>query len=642
MEKIIYFDYSAAAVLILLAISVYIRRLTRGRLNRFYIGLLCMILVTVVADIYAISFDNAGAGNIGGKTFSHTLYLLLHTLMPAAYVFYLIALADSFHFIIKKKWPLVILIVPYVIEFTLCHINVWNGCVFYFDENDTYTRGPLFSVLYLCTIVYVLYGTVFLLKYRKLFSKERFNGLISMYPLMLLAALFQALVPTMPVEMFANALSLVFISMVVQKPEELIDANTNLLKKDTYYSDLEKAFATGKNINIVMFNILNHDTLFDMLSIEGVNSVKKQIADRMQTLNDNNSFKAEIYYIEHGKYRFVLSADFKKKTDPMLVAEALRNAFVNGIDYNGFEVGIQIALSIVRVPQDADDVETIKSFSDDLYHHVTNGMITRAWEVACQDRFEVIRHIDSIIEKAFVNKAFEVYYQPIYSVKEHRFNSAEALLRLKDDKYGFVSPEIFIPAAERNGSIHKIGSFVLNEVCNFIASKEYEETGLDYIEVNLSVTQCMRPDMADEIQEVMQKYDIKANSINLEITETATSFEQSTLHDNLSKLTDRGITFSLDDFGTGYSNMQRIASLPLHIVKLDKIFTKLDDNKNMEHILKNSVNMIKDMEMKIVIEGIETEDKLKYFSDLGCDYIQGYYFSKPIPRNEFVAFLTHS
>ena len=463
-----------------------------------------------------------------------------------------------------------------------------------------------------------------------------------MYPLMLLAALFQALVPTMPVEMFANALSLVFISMVVQKPEELIDANTNLLKKDTYYSDLEKAFATGKNINIVMFNILNHDTLFDMLSIEGVNSVKKQIADRMQTLNDNNSFKAEIYYIEHGKYRFVLSADFKKKTDPMLVAEALRNAFVNGIDYNGFEVGIQIALSIVRVPQDADDIETIKSFSDDLYHHVANGMITRAWEVACQDRFEVIRHIDSIIEKAFVNKAFEVYYQPIYSVKEHRFNSAEALLRLKDDKYGFVSPEIFIPAAERNGSIHKIGSFVLNEVCNFIASKEYEETGLDYIEVNLSVTQCMRPDMADEIQEVMQKYDIKANSINLEITETATSFEQATLHDNLSKLTDRGITFSLDDFGTGYSNMQRIASLPLHIVKLDKIFTKLDDNKNMEHILKNSVNMIKDMEMKIVIEGIETEDKLKYFSDLGCDYIQGYYFSKPIPRNEFVAFLTHS
>ena len=642
MEKIIYFDYSAAAVLILLAISVYIRRLTRGRLNRFYIGLVAMILVTCVADIYAISFDNAGPGNISGKIFAHSLYLMLHTLMPGVYCAYLIALADGFHVIKRSKLSLIILTVPYLVLFVLLHISMFNGCMFYLDENDTYTRGPLFSLLYIGTIIYVAYGVAFLIKFKKLFSKERFNGLISMYPIMLLAALFQVFVPTMPVEMFANSLSLVFISMVVQKPEELIDANTNLLKKDTYYSDINKAFATDKNINVVMLNILNHDALFDMFSIDDVNGIKKIIADRMQAIDENNHFGAEIYYIDHGKYRLILSEEIKKKTDPVIVAEAIRNAFVNGVDYKGVEVGLQIALCIARCPRDAEDSEALKSFSDDLYFHATNGMITRAWEVACQDRYEVVRHIDSIIERAFVNKSFEVYYQPIYSVKEKRFNSAEALLRLKDEKYGFVSPEIFIPASEKNGSIHRIGAFVLNEVCNFIASDDFERTGLDYIEVNLSVTQCMRPDMAEEVQDVMKKYDISADSINLEITETATSFEQSTLEENLSKLTDKGITFSLDDFGTGYSNMQRIASLPLHIVKLDKIFTKLEGNRNLEVILHNSIRMIKDMNMKIVIEGIETEDKLDYFSNLGCDYIQGYYFSKPIPKNEFVAFLARS
>ena len=640
MEKIIYFDYSAAAVLILLAISVYIRRLTRGRLNRFYIGLLVMILVTCVADIYAINLDNSGVGNVTGKMFFHTLYLTLHSLMPAIYCFYLIALANGFHIIRKKKWSMFLLIFPYVFELSASILSLFNGCIFYLNDEDAYTRGPLFSLLYICTIIYVVYGVAFLIRYKALFSKEQFNGLISMYPIMLLAALFQVFVPTVPVEMFANSLSLVFISMVVQKPEELIDANTNLLKKDTYYSDLKKAFATGRNISVVMFNILNHDALFDMFSIEGVNGIKKIIADRIQNINEINHFGAEIYYIEHGKYRLILSAEKKKNTDPIVVAEAIRNAFVNGVDYNRFEVGLHVALCVARIPEDADDSEVLKSFSDDLYLHAANGEITRAWDVAGQDRYEVIRHIDSIIERALLNRSFEVYYQPIYSVTEKRFNSAEALLRLKDDKYGFVYPEIFIPAAEKNGSIHKIGEFVLNEVCNFIASDDYERTGLDYIEVNLSVTQCMRPDMADEIQDVMKRYDISAESINLEITETATSFEQSTLQENLIRLTKKGITFSLDDFGTGYSNMQRIASLPLHIVKLDKIFTKLEDNRNLEVILENSVRMIKDMNMKIVIEGIETEEKLEYFSNLGCDYIQGYYFSKPIPRNEFVKFMT--
>ncbi|MBR6344518.1 MAG: hypothetical protein IKR70_02155 [Lachnospiraceae bacterium] len=382
MEKIIYFDYSAAAVLILLAISVYIRRLTRGRLNRFYIGLLVMILVTCVADIYAINLDNSGVGNVTGKMFFHTLYLTLHSLMPAIYCFYLIALANGFHIIRKKKWSMFLLIFPYVFELSASILSLFNGCIFYLNDEDAYTRGPLFSLLYICTIIYVVYGVAFLIRYKALFSKEQFNGLISMYPIMLLAALFQVFVPTVPVEMFANSLSLVFISMVVQKPEELIDANTNLLKKDTYYSDLKKAFATGRNINVVMFNILNHDALFDMFSIEGVNGIKKIIADRIQNINEINHFGAEIYYIEHGKYRLILSAEKKKNTDPIVVAEAIRNAFVNGVDYNRFEVGLHVALCVARIPEDADDSEVLKSFSDDLYLHAANGEITRAWDVA--------------------------------------------------------------------------------------------------------------------------------------------------------------------------------------------------------------------------------------------------------------------
>ena len=112
-----------------------------------------------------------------------------------------------------------------------------------------------------------------------------------------------------------------------------------------------------------------------------------------------------------------------------------------------------------------------------------------------------------------------------------------------------------------------------------------------------------------------------------------------TMMNNLQVLKDAGISFSLDDFGTGYSNMRRIASLPLHIVKLDKSFTNMEENPKLLIVLENTIRMIKDMNMKIVVEGIETEDMVKQFSALQCEYIQGYFYSKPIPKDEFVNFI---
>ena len=206
-----------------------------------------------------------------------------------------------------------------------------------------------------------------------------------------------------------------------------------------------------------------------------------------------------------------------------------------------------------------------------------------------------------------------VYYQPIYSVREQRFNSAEALLRLKDEKYGFISPEIFIPAAEKSGAIHKIGAFVLEEVCRFIASEEYKMLNIDYIEINLSVAQCMENNLASQVLETLDKYNVLPSQINLEVTETAASDSQKTMIENLSALNDAGISFSLDDFGTGYSNMRRIASLPLDIVKLDKSFADLEGNPRLQIVLHNTIKMIKDMDMQIVVEGVETENVVKQF-----------------------------
>ena len=220
-------------------------------------------------------------------------------------------------------------------------------------------------------------------------------------------------------------------------------------------------------------------------------------------------------------------------------------------------------------------------------------------------------------------------------------NSAEALLRLIDDDYGFIPPDVFIPAAEKSGAIHKIGAYVLDEVCSFIASEDFSKLNIDYIEINLSVAQCMHKELPDLVLETLNRYNVSPDKINLEITETAASYAQNIMAENIGRLNDAGVEFSLDDYGTGYSNIQRVSTLPLKIVKLDRTFVNAEDNPKMFIVLENTIKMLKDMEMEIVAEGIETEQLLNKFADMNCEYIQGYYFSKPIPKHDFIAFIAN-
>lgn len=320
-------------------------------------------------------------------------------------------------------------------------------------------------------------------------------------------------------------------------------------------------------------------------------------------------------------------------------ASLINDALHQTLKIDKFDLNLIPYVCLAKCPEDIDNFQSLISFGTDFHEKLPyNGEVIHADGSTVKRMVSLLTGMDSIIERALANHGFHVYYQPIYSIEKKRFVSAEALLRLIDEKEGFISPEIFIPAAEKSGAIHKIGDYVLTEVFQFIASSEYKKLGLEYIEINLSVSQCMHHGLADSILESMSRYGVSSNQVNLEITESAASYNQSVMSENLEQLSAAGLTFSLDDYGTGYSNMYRIAALPLKIVKLDKTFVN-NQNSKMWTILQNTVRMIKELNMEIVVEGIETEEMVKKFSDLKCDFIQGYFFSKPIPQREFVEFI---
>jgi EAL domain-containing protein (putative c-di-GMP-specific phosphodiesterase class I) len=235
----------------------------------------------------------------------------------------------------------------------------------------------------------------------------------------------------------------------------------------------------------------------------------------------------------------------------------------------------------------------------------------------------------------------EVFYQPIYSVKEKRIVSAEALVRIRNADGSLMPPGMFIPVAEETGSIKRLGEIVFEKTCSFIRNNNLGQYGMHYIEVNLSVEQCESSDLAERYIGIMQQYSVDPSWINLEITETGSIKTRNTLLHNMERLIEYGVTFSLDDFGSGESNLNYIVDMPVEIVKFDRDMTQsYFENEKAMFIMYAAGNMIHEMGLKIVSEGVETHEQLLAIEDFGVDYVQGYYFSKPLPQDEFVQFVS--
>ena len=640
MQKIVYFDYCALFIFVIILTATLFQKMTKGRKNAYYLAMVITSIIAVVADLVAVNLDKSGGGNILAKYISHTVYLAVHNMISLLYLMYLIARTDTWYRLKISNFFKGLLFIPLIIVLGAIITNPFTNYIFYFDAAGTYTRGKYMLFLYAAAIFYAVFGMSFLLHYRRLFNKSSLVLLACVIPFVMIAALIQLLWPWCIVEMFATAYGLLFISMMVQRPEDAIDSITGLGRESVYLEDMKRAFANGKPMDIIMVNISNYHEVFDMVGLDDINRLMRNVGDMFSEINRTKGIKADLYSLGNGKFRIVIDYRYLSVIDD--IAENVNDIMKQEYFINGMSISLISYVCIVECPDNISDINSLLVFGNDLYKRPCTGEVIRAGEICKSEYYKIMRNINSIIDKAIVNRRFEVYYQPIYSIKERRYNSAEALIRLNDDEYGFISPEIFIPVAEKSGAIHKIGMYVLEEVCRFISSDEFKKLNIDYIEINLSVAQCMQNNLSKNILDMLNRYNVSVNQINLEITESLAADSQKIMIENLNTLSEAGISFSLDDFGTGYSNIKRIASLPLEIIKIDRSFTMFEDNKNLEIALKNSINMIKAMNMKIVVEGIETEELVKYFSELQCEYIQGYFFSKPIPKDEFVRFITKS
>lgn len=249
------------------------------------------------------------------------------------------------------------------------------------------------------------------------------------------------------------------------------------------------------------------------------------------------------------------------------------------------------------------------------------------------------RQIVSDANDALMHGQFCVYYQPKIRVSEERVGGAEALVRWIHPELGFISPGDFIPAFEQNGFIAKLDFYVWEEVCKTIS--EWQKNGIPAVPVSVNISrrdfQVAR--LAEKIIELVDSYEVDHSLIEFEITESTFTDNMDVVQSVIEKLHEAGFSISLDDFGTGYSSIISLSKLDLDVIKMDMSLIKNDDPESKRNALEFSFQLAKMINLKTVAEGIETKEQVARITALGGDYIQGYFYSKPIPKKDFESYL---
>lgn len=641
MEYIIYFDIAALFIYFIVLWFHYQRKNLPLLQNKAFIFFLYIALFTTIFDIISSLslqyFEYFPLWAIWGTNLG--AFITTNTL-PLIYTIYCMSLINLFDFISRKQKRLYILslVAPYVIAFFLIFASPILyyfydvKLSFYIDSAKQYHRGGIsFYFLYIILVYYIVLSIVLLTKYKSRMTKRKRLFVLSYIGITVTAILIQVIYPQLLLQCFGLSLAVIMFSSIVQTPEEYIDKTTDLFNENALIKMAARDF--NLNVNFLCISVILDDITF-ISNTFGMNQMNKILTDVASFLKKTFPY-AYYYYVPQGKFCLIFRNYSTRDIDR--IKFELRARFHENWVQESLELKLYSRICIIECPKDLstpeDMLDLIEMVSEDSRYKQTT-IYARDIDTEYKKRTTYISHL---LRNALAEKRFSVYYQPIYSTKEDRLIGAEALIRMKDDDGNFVSPEEFIPIAEKTGDILRIGQFVFDSVCATLASINLVEYGIKKIDINLSVAQCMQEILADNILTIRTIHNVPASIINLEITETAAAHTPEILLKNMRRLSDEGIELSLDDYGSGYSNMNYLLNLPFKMVKIDKnIVWSAFNNAKSNIALAATITMIKKLGMTVLAEGVETEEQVKWLTSLGCDYLQGFYFAKALPKDDYL------
>ncbi len=618
-----YFDISAFLILICLAYTYFLQHLHKVEENNIvFVSLLCVLLAAGLSIAYYMK-------PFSRSTLTVPFYVSSWALTAVSIALFILYLYMDRAYNIGRWKPVVFVGIPFAADFIFVVLTS-------FDLHSAFRTAA-----YCCDVILFIVGISILYVYKKNTSRERALMLWVVLIGMIAATIVEMLYPDVMIQRFAMSLLFAETFFNLKDPEEQFDADTGLISLETFKEEMRRRFyylkRHGGGVSLVMLAIHSTETFLRLLGEVNELKLRQSVISEITRIADGTP----IYRIRQGVYIFLTENDDRAEADR--IQSALIDRFESTFGMEAYEMELPFSTCRIDLPEMAPDGVALT----DLIHMAVRE--SRLYEKPVVDARtldlsteEYMREVDEKVRHAVESGNLEVYYQPIYSLKEKRFVSAEALLRLHDgDK--FIPPDTFITVAENNGSIVEIDDFVIQQVCRIIAARNLPELGIRYIELNLSVSDMLQDDISGKLTKFADMYHVHPSQINLEITETSDDAFTGVVESNVLRLSHLGFNFSLDDFGTGYSSLSRIIMMPFDIIKLDKTIVQApfemetdQERRNAMTLLESSADMVKRIGAETVAEGVETKEQLEEMERLGVDFIQGFYFARPMPEGDFI------
>lgn len=415
------------------------------------------------------------------------------------------------------------------------------------------------------------------------------------------------------------------------KLTKLPNQSQALIDLNALYS---KIHLDNKKLALVLIDIDNFSQLRAIIGYEQANVIIIKFAKYLEQLAKESSFY--VYHTFHNN--FLLSIPNVESSDEIIrLSKQIQKQLVSFYKMEDVRLHLTVSIGISIYPESGSTLNLFDNAYKALAQAQKSGhgriSIYKA-EVSKYGYDELILYNE--MHEALGKNEFEVYYQPIIEVKNKEIIAAEALIRWRHPKYGLIPPDAFIPMMEKTGFIIKLGKYVLEEVLK--QQKRWELFKFKQIEVsiNMSLFEIEAEGFVENVAKQLVDHQVNPELIKFEITEGSAMISEGQVDTQLLALKNLGVAIALDDFGTGYTSFSYLKKFPADVLKIDKTLVDyILVNQEDQRIVKAMIELGHNLGMKIVVEGIENERMFQMIASYGCDYMQGYYFAKPLPVFEF-------
>lgn len=414
------------------------------------------------------------------------------------------------------------------------------------------------------------------------------------------------------------------------------DTLTGLPNRILLVDRLEQAINTASfersKIAILVVDIDRFKDINDTLGHSTGDRVIRQIAQRLRKIIPEPNTVARLGGDEFG----IILKKFGTKEDAAEVVHTIKETLQVPLKLEGVRLDIDASIGITLYPEHGKDAQILLQRADVAMYQAKQKHCGFIMYTTTLDRCNTRRlTLMGELREAIINNELVAYYQPKIDIKTGKIKELEALVRWKHKVHGLVQPDDFIPMAEQTGLIKQLTLWILHE--SLMQCAKWNDEGFELrVSVNLSANDLMDVELPETITRTLNAHNVPPEKLLLEITESAVMLDPNRALEVLTNLSTLGVRLSVDDFGTGYSSLSYLSKLPVSELKIDKSFVMgMENNSNNTVIVQATIDLGHNLGLEVVAEGVETASSISLLQPLGCDTLQGYYFTKPLSAQEF-------